>query len=69
MMGEKLDPDDLLVFMRHRNAGEICQCGALLVPYYDEMGNRIGVTHQTDEEDVRHFEYFAGIRVDKLEDK
>lgn len=41
----------------------VCGCGYLLYPLYDAIGNRVGVTHATYEEDDHHTSYFSGFEV------
>ena len=47
----------------------ICACGAPLYPVLDDKGNRVGVTHETVEDDDYHFKFFAGLRVEIRERK
>ena len=45
----------------------ICACGAPLYPVLNENGERIGVTHETLEDDDYHFQFFASLRIRPIE--
>jgi len=47
----------------------ICSCGAPLYPVINEDGKRIGVTHETIDDDDNHFKFFAGLRVDTKKER
>ena len=44
----------------------ICLCGAPLYPVLDGNGDRIGVAHETIEDDDYHFKFFAGLKIEPL---
>ena len=46
----------------------ICACGAPLYPALNESGDRVGVTHETIEDDDYHNSFFAGLRVKVIGD-
>ncbi len=64
---ERISPSQL--HFELSNKGPMCPCGYILVPYYNKDGKRTGVTHRTDEEDIHHCEYFAGISVKVVDDE
>lgn len=52
-------PEELLKMLRGQ--GMVCGCGKTLIPAFDDRGNRIGVTHETPEDDDFHMAFFMGV--------
>lgn len=46
---------------------DICACGAPLYPVLDKNGKRIGVTHETLEDEDYHFQFFASLHIRTIE--
>lgn len=63
---ERMSPSQLHFELSNKRS--MCPCGYVLVPKHNKDGKRIGVTHRTDEEDIHHFEYFAGMAA-RIEEK
>lgn len=47
----------------------ICVCGAPLYPVLNDDGERIGVTHETIEDDDYHFQFLASLRIGIIRDE
>ena len=58
---ERLENDDPAALLRSlRGNGQVCGCGKLLTPLHNAEGKRIGVTHETIEDEDYHIWYFTG---------
>ncbi|WP_312698188.1 hypothetical protein [Sphingobacterium mizutaii] len=42
-----------------------CSCGRMLIPIYDKNGKRIGVTHETIEDEDYHLNFWTAESIAK----
>ena len=63
---ERVDPQKLLDALR--GDGKTCYCGRPLLPVFDKLGKRIGVTHTPEDEDYC-FGLLTELRVEIPDDR
>ena len=56
--------DAEVVLKLARGTVGMCGCGRPLIPSYDENGKRLGVTHESSEDEDWHMGFWGGFRAD-----